>query len=151
MIKSNLNKFAKKSKLMDMAIVYGDEKFTFNLFQELNIDENTINRELQSQSQSLAFLAVLHKKLIRLSKDTSISLNKTKADVWLQSKNTNLNGRVPTKEDLKAMVDKSPKVIKLSKQLSKLEHNCELLDTCVRTFETRSHMLQTISANTRRK
>lgn len=151
MHKSKLNKYASKSELMNMSIKYGDEHFKFNLFEELAINENVINKELRGQTQSQAFLAILHKKLIRLAADKKIELDKQKARVWLKGKKDQINGRVPTKEDLRAMVDADIKSIKLSQLVVDLEHQCNLLETCVRTFETRAHMLQTVSANTRNR
>ena len=148
---SQLHKYASSSELMNMRIKYGKDTIKFNLFEELSIDENIINKEVKLQTQSSAFLSILYKKMLRLLKDRQIELDKKKAQVWVKGKNSQIGGRVPTKEDLKCIVDSDPKVLVLSKKIAELQHNCDLLETCVKAFESRSHMLQTISANTRRK
>ena len=61
--------YASTSKLMDIRIHYGDEKFKFNLYEELVVNENKINSELKEQPSAYSFNSMLKKKLIRRMKD----------------------------------------------------------------------------------
>jgi len=151
-MKSNIQKFAAKSPLMNMIFKYGDELFKFNLYEELVIDENVIGRELKQQPQAVAFLGLLSSKLTRFLKDKQIELKKSEAELKIKFKSRGIDGiDRPTRDDLLAKVDCAPKIIKLKREVIKLEENVQDINTAIKAFETRTFMLQTLSANTRNK
>lgn len=137
---------------MDMVFSYGEELFKFNLYQELIIDENILDEELKSQPQSVAFLGLLSSKLNRYLKDEIIESKKSEAELKIKYKSEGLPGiDRPTKDDMLAKIDTLPKIIKHRRKINKLEEHVADINTCLKSFETRTFMLQTLSANTRSK
>ena len=150
--KSKLRGYAKTKALMDINIKYGDESFSFNLFEELQINESLIMRELKNNPSSYGFLTMLHKKLIRKKKDTELEKDKLYASLHIKAKqNTELFGKVPTKEDISQMVENTKSYQIMRADHIKVVHDCDIIEACVRAFEQRASLLQTISANLRKE
>lgn len=147
-----LNKYAKKSALMDVSISYGEEEFHFNLFRELVVDEDKINKEIQEQSSAYAFLAMLHKKLIRVTKDKKAEMEKAYAKAYVTNKSTidPDTNRLYPKETAKEMAIKDKKFQKTIEAYHQAEENSNILDACVKSFEQRKDLIQTLSANIRK-
>lgn len=147
-----LNKFALESKLMDIKISYGDESFNFNLFKELVIDENKIDSEIKEQPSAYAFLAMLHKKLIRRLKDKEKEAEKKYWVLFLMYKSQvdETSGK-PCSNDVAE--GKARKNIEYNQKLQDYydaELDCNIIETCVKSFEQRYSLIQTLSANIRK-
>ena len=152
-MRSKLNDYSKGSKLMNIKVKYGKEEFKFNLYKELIIDENTLNRELKEQPSLYGFLTLLHKKLIRIKEDKETEVNKIYADVYIDMKNNRnqLTGK-PNADDLckqTAIADTDYNNAK--KVLSKATEQANIIGSCVRSFEQRKDVIQTLSANLRKE
>ena len=150
--KSKLKGYAKTKALMDISIKYGDENFSFNLFEELQINESLIMRELKNNPSSYGFLTMLHKKLIKKKKDTELEKDKLYASLHINAKkNTEIFGKVPNKEDIAQLVESDKKYQSIRERHNSDVHNCDIIEACVRAFEQRASLLQTISANLRKE
>lgn len=147
MNKSSILKYAKSSQLMNIQIKVGNELISFNLYEELKIDDNVLNRELKGQAPSQAFLIIVHKNLIKEISTMELDLKKIIASKWTTLKEGN-HGM--TKDDIKNKIDKNATVIMMNKKLIKLVYQKDMLEACIKAFEQRSNMLQTLSANTRK-
>jgi len=147
-----IKKYASSSSLMDIKITYGDETFEFNLFDELVVDENKINQEIQEQPSAFAFLAMLHKKLLRISKDKKAELEQMYARAYMRWKNKmdSETQRLYPKESAKELATKSPEYQKAIKIYHQAEENWGVIDACVKSFEQRKDLIQTLSANIRK-
>lgn len=152
-MEDRLKDYAGKSAIMEIKISYGGEVFKFNLSRELRIDERTINRELQEQPSSYAFLSLLHKKLYRKMKDTEQELNKIYARLYSKylEEGKPEYGRGPTKEALEQRVTKNKDYQKSLTEYLNAEEDAKVLETCVRAFEQRKDIIQTLSANIRKE
>ena len=151
--KSRLQSLSSTSSLMEISLTYGDEKITFNLKEELKIDENIINRELKEQPSSYAFIAMLHKKLVRRSLDSDKKADRAFAKAFIKNKTSvdQSTGRVMSKEVAKEKAELDPIYIKLQKQSSQSKEDADVIYVAVRSFEQRQLLIQTISANLRRE
>ena len=151
--KSRLQSLSTSSSLMDISVVYGDEKITFNLREELIINENIINRELKEQPSSYAFIAMLHKKLVRRSVDADKKADRAFAKAFIKFKTSvdTSTSRVTSKEVAKEQAELDPIYIKLQKSASQAKEEADIVYVAVRSFEQRQSLIQTISANLRRE
>lgn len=147
-MKNKLYKYASSTDIMDVCINFNGQKIKFNLYQELIIIEDVVNREVKNQSVSYAFLLILHKRLLAKLADAEFNLKKAKAKLWATSKDGQ-EKRV-TKDDIKSQIDSNPKILLKEKQVNDLQADCNILEACVKAFDQRSNQLQTLSANLRR-
>jgi len=147
MKESALLRYAKSSELMDISLVINGDKIKFNLFKELVINPNILNRELRDQSISHSFLVIAHKNMVKSLSDHELEVKRYTAKKWTDLKGG--EGR-QTKDDLRQRIEADPRYIMMQKKSIKLTYQKDILEACIRSFEQRSSMLQTLSANTRR-
>ena len=147
-----LLQYALKSGLMQIDISYGNEKFSFNLNTELSINESRINREAQEQPSAYAFLNMLHKKLIRSYKEAEKKMEKKHAQLFLKFKGEKDpdSGRQTANEVAKAKVIKDQAYDDLWEEFIEAEHQAMVIEVCVKAFEQRVNLIQTLSANLRK-
>lgn len=144
--------YAASSKLMNILVTYGDEEFSFNLYEELVIDEEKINAEAQSQPSSYAFLNMLYKKLFRLYKQSEYKLEKKYKKLFLRYKKDKdaLSGKAMANDMVEAMVVVNPEYQEMLAEHLELESQIMAIEVCVKGFEQRVNLIQTLSANIRK-
>lgn len=142
-----------KSKLMDIFIKFNKESFKFNLFEELKIDEGTINSEIMEQPTYYAFLAVLAVKLNKRALDLEKELNKIYADYYVTYKGEiDPNTSRPYNNDMaEALATTEPEYQEVLEKYNTAVYNKNLIETCSKAFEQRASLLQSLSANVRRE
>ena len=147
-----LNKYALESALMDIKISYGEETFDFNLFKELVIDENKIDSEIKDQPSAYAFLCMLHKKLIRIMKDKEKEAEKKYWALFLTYKSEidPTTNRPNSNDVAEAKATKNREYQDKLQVYYDAELNCNIIETCVKSFEQRYSLIQTLSANIRK-
>lgn len=140
------------SPLMIIRITHEGEKFTFNLYKELRIrNESLMNKDLQQQPSYYGFLMVLHKKLLSSFEELKSDRKKTYGQLFFKAKGEKLNGR-PLSDDLaKAWVEKHSKYILATRACITAKDQADTVYSCVRAFEQRKDLLQTLSSNIRRE
>lgn len=150
--KGSLIRYAEKSDLMNVSIIHGDETFKFNLYSELVVSEDRINSEIKEQPSAYAFLGMLHKKLIRKAKDKERIMKKIYAIMFIKFKgDTDEQTGRPIANDLaKEKTIASPRYQKSVKEYIRVQHESDILEVCVLSFEQRSSLIQTLSANIRK-
>jgi len=152
MKKGQLIKYSFGSELMNITVKYGEEDFSFNLYAETTVDENTINREIQEQPSAYAFLGMLHKKLIRKAVDKKREMEKTYSDVYIKAKERidENTGRPTAQELAKEKANASTRYQKAIMIYHDAQHEADIIEVCVRSFEQRQSLIQTLSANIRK-
>jgi len=152
MKKGKIIQYAMRSELMNVKFSYGDEEYSFNLFSELVVNENVINKEIKEQPSSYAFLGMLHKKLIRIAKDKERQAEKIWSGLYIMNKEKldDLTGRPTTNELAKEKATYAKKYQEAIKAQIAAEHNAGVIEVCVKSFEQRSNLIQTLSANIRK-
>ena len=73
---SKIKLYSKSSSVMDINITFGHEQFTFNLYDEITISEEKLNREVMDQPTAYSFLLMLSKKLLASMKDKEKEMEK---------------------------------------------------------------------------
>ncbi len=149
---SKLQKYAIKSQVMEVYIELGDEVFKFNLNEELQISEERINQETLNQASSYAFLSMVHKKLIKAARDAEMEAKKTRAQQYLNWKqDINPDTDKPyNDEQCSSHAEVSQKYQTALKRWTEIQEKCNVIETCVKSFEMRKDLIQTLSANIRR-
>lgn len=152
-MKKSLVDYSRESRIMRIRIEYDGEKFMFNLGEEVRIDENTIQRQLQDQPSSYAFLGLLHKKLIRKVKESEANLHDVFAKTFVVIKDqTNPDTGKPFSDELaRQMVLEEKAYTEARNALIKAEEEASLIQVSLSAFEMRSNLIQTLSANLRKK
>jgi len=147
-----LIQYATRSNLMDINVSYGKEDFSFNLNEELVIDENKINHEAQVQASSYAFLNMLYKKLLRAYKEAQKKMERKEAELFIKYKGEKdeSTGKTNANETARMKVLRNPAYDDLYDQFIEAEHQAMIVEVCVKAFEQRVNLIQTLSANLRK-
>ncbi len=148
-----LVKHARTSGLMNIEIKWQGELIKYNLHEEMVIDPDKITHEALMQPSAYAFLAMLHKKLARhvAQLETEMKREYSRAYIKYKGMNNPKTNR-PYSDDLckeKANISRDYK--KAEDTFIEARGQESLIYACVRAFEGRQQMIQTISANTRKE
>lgn len=148
-----LKGYAKSSKLMQITINYGDETYSFNLNDELIVTEETVNREIKIQSNSYAFISMLHKKLLINKDKAEKEMEKRFSDIFIKYKEkiNPVTQRPYDKEYVTHIANANPGYQKRKDDFIEAKHQYETIGTCVKAFEQRAFLIQTLSANIRKE
>lgn len=143
---------ASKSDLMNIDITYAGKRYRFNLFEELQISEAQINKELKDQTSSYSFLTMLNEHLLKSKKELELEKKATYARMYVNFKeNFILNGRAASDDACKAKVECSTKFKSVCTELIQTEFNLGIISRAVEAFEQRKDLLQSLSANMRKE
>lgn len=147
-----LNKMASISELMNIDITYGNVRHRFNLFEELEISESSLNKELKKHASSYAFLTMLRTHLLKEVKRLEALKKSTYSKIYSQQKKKTGAGGRPLNDDLaKANAESHSKYKSVIKRLIEAEHNYSIIHNAVTAFETRKDLIQSLSANMRKE
>lgn len=145
--------FIKKNKITQVRIRYKKEFIKFNLYDELQINENIISQELTEQPSYYGFLTLLHKKLTRIMEDLEMEKDKTYSRLYLSKKDeVNKSTSRPYPDDsCKAYALQHEEYISVYKKYTSAKEDAGIIGGCVKSFEQRKDILQTLSANNRKE
>ena len=132
-------------------IQYGKENITFSLLRELRLSEDIINEELKGQASKYGFCMLLHSKLKTRFEELKVEKNKIFGRLYFQAKErkSQATGRPFTEDMAKAWVEKHPKYIKACLACIKAKDNADAIYSCIKSFEQRKDLAQSISSNLR--
>lgn len=146
-----LSKAIKNSSIMEVTIKFNGDIIEFDLAKELKINEDIIDSEIKKQPSHFGFLLMLQAKLKKKFSEKLGKKRRIQSDIWLDLKGTTnpATGSKYQKEDIQAIVETDEDYIKSQKAVDKVSTEVEIIESAVRSFEQRSHLLQTLSANAR--
>lgn len=152
-MKKKILRYSKKSSVLDVSIKYGGEIIRFNLGNELKIDEGRINDELMEQPSYYGFLTLLNNRLERVENDKKAELSKISSKLLIEFKQEKdpTTGRGYSNEVAKALVENQKEYQEALEDYHKAKENKGIISSCVESFNQRSYLLQTLSANVRRE
>lgn len=151
--KKSLKKQITSSSLMQVKLKYNGESFRFNLVDELSISPDKINSELKDQPTYYSFLLLLQSKLIVYKEDCERELSKIYARKYIKfsEKKNPLTGRNYSDKLAKELAIDSEEYQSAYKKLLGAKNDLGIIQSCVRGFEQRSSLIQTLSANLRKE
>jgi len=151
--RKKLDKYITRSSINDITIKYGKETFNFNLVEELSINENKINEELKEQPSYYGFLLLLQSRLLTVKEDTQRQADSKYASKYLKAsekKNPNTGRNYSDKAAIQiALADEGYNLAVKRALQAKQDYN--IITSCVRSFEQRAHLIQSLAANQRRE
>lgn len=140
-----------KLTFLNINIQYGDEKITLNLLSELRINPDQINDEIKRQPSKYGFLLLLHKKLLTRFEEIKTERKKVYGKLYMRAKETKQasTGR-PMSDDLaKAWVESHKKYVDITMLCIKAKDDADTIFSCVRAFEQKKDLIQSLSSNIR--
>jgi hypothetical protein len=154
---SRLSKYALKSKVGLVRLEFEGEKFLFNLAKEVRLTRLHIDKEIIEHPPIYGFLTTLHKKLILKCKEAEIELEKVSAERFLfyltsqKSRYYKDMASYPNSTTAKELVKKDVDYLRIAQTYVKLNGDKDIIESCVKAFEQRAFLLQTLSANNRKQ
>lgn len=153
MKENNINIIAEKSPLSDIRITIKRggkrEIVKFNLNKELEIEEAFIDQELNKNVSKYGFIGICLAKVSKQRKLKELEKKRIYAKKFIELKKERIDGKVPADSYTREKVQIDDDYIEVCKQLITLEESEDVLKHCVKTFENRSFMVQSMSANMR--
>ncbi len=148
-----LSKYAEKSDLMNIDITYAGKRYRFNLYNELQVKERNLNSVLKSHASSYSFLTQLNNELIFQYELLEKNVERTYSKLYAiyKEKKSPTTGRPYSDDMCKAKVLSSKMYKKAVYEMLVMKKNKGTLDRCVKAFETRAFLIQTLSANVRKE
>lgn len=141
----------KGSTIFTINIKYGKEKINFNLAKELKFTPEAINGDLKTQPTKYGFCLLLHKSLLTEFEKAKADRKRIWGKLYFKAKEQKSNGRPYSDELCKAYVEKHPNYIKASTRCIEVKDWADKMFSCIRAFEQRKDLMQTISSNMRQE
>lgn len=150
---SRLGKLVNNSKVNEINIKYGKEKFSFNLNEELSITPSRINEELKSQPSYYGFLLLLRNRLLTTKEDKERESEKVYSMLYQKycEKINPKTNRPYADKNAKELVIGSKRYNEAKIEFIKAKQDFNDIDSCVRAFEQRATLIQTLAANLRKE
>lgn len=146
-----IKKLMDSTDIMVIVLKYDGEKIKIDLRQELKVNENRINKEIKDQPSYYGFLCMLRNKLKRVMDDKEFQMKKAYSKKFCYYKEqTNPHTQRVNNDDLaKQLTIKSTSYGKAVNAFNEAEYNYNTVKDAVESFDQRSSLIQTLSANLR--
>ena len=144
---------SKNSKTNIIKIKIGAEVLKFNLHNELVISEDKISQEAMEQPSVYGYLSLIQKKLFRRKEDKAAEVEKLKAKAYLRAKGEidQYTRRPKSNEYAEYSAIADDEYQDGLKELSLIREQVGVITSCIKSFEQRASLIQTISANYRKE
>lgn len=137
------------SPIYIISIRYNGELIRFNLEKELRLLIDSPNPNLKSQPSKYGFCLLVHKKLVTRWEELKAQRKRTYGRLFFKAKAKKINGRLMSDDLCKQWVEKHDDYFNITNKCIKAKDEADQLFSCIRAFEQRKDVLQTISSNTR--
>lgn len=139
-----------KLDLMNIDIKYGKQRIQFNLFEEAKIKDEEGNHQLIVQPAYYGFIFLLHKRLLTQFEDAKQRRKRIWSREYLKAKQGGVGAKYLPDAMAEAKANSSKSFKNITSLCIKLKDNADTLYACVKAFEQRKDLLQTISSNNRK-
>lgn len=138
---------------MEVKIKFEGQVFKFNLNEELSINPDRINQELKEQPSHYAFLLLLQSKLLVYKEDREREMERVYAEKYSKyCEKINPKTNRPYADKLaKEMAIASTDYQEAHKKFLSSKKDLGIIQACVKGFDQRFSLIQTISANLRKE
>lgn len=142
----------RKSDINIIDITYGGKRFRFNIWEEVKITEANVESEIKGQASRYAFVFTLHKKLLAKFETKKHERKAAFGRLLSQAKSkVQKNGRPYTDDAAKGWVESHKEYVGLTRECIQIREQADVLLGCVRAFEQRKDLIQTLSSNLRKE
>lgn len=146
-----LSELAENSPLMEIDVKYNGKRYKFNLFQETQVNDQTLNREMKKHASSYAFLLQLRNALEKKATELEARKDRTLNKLYLKYKKmTNpLTNRQYSDDAAKAKAQTSETYKEAEQDYFNGLHHFKTLRDAIRAYEVRKELMQSLGANIR--
>lgn len=142
----------RKSDINLIDITYGGKRFKFNIWEETQIHEAGLEAEIKGQASRYAFVFTLHKKLLAKFETKKHERKAAFGRLLSQAKSkVQKNGRPYTDDAAKGWVESHKEYVGLTRECIQIREASDVLLGCVRAFEQRKDLMQTLASNLRKE
>ena len=119
--------------------------------KELRLDERVLNEEMKGQASKYGFCLLLVGKLKTIFEELKVEKDRTYGRLYFKAKEqkSTSTGRYLSDDMAKAWVEKHPQYIKACLACIKAKDNVDTIYSCIKSFEQRKDLAQSISSNLR--
>lgn len=131
--------------------------YVINLAKELKIDDDLLNDAIREQPKIYYLLGAIHSKLVKDVKNFEKLKDKEYGKLfvyYLTSRTSSFfkkNKYFPAQKVAEALVEHNETYLKLLGQLYETAEQRDTIDKCLKSFEQRFSLLQTLAANLRKQ
>lgn len=137
-------------KVNNIKIIFDGQTIKFNLFKELAINEDRLDKEIKNQPSYYGFLLLIQKKLLTKFENLKQDRKRLYAKLYLQAKKKTTNGRPYNDDMAKAYVEAHPQYVSITKNCIIAKDEADTIYSCIKAFEQRKDLIQTLSSNNRK-
>lgn len=115
-----------------------------NLSEDLKVSKLHLDEVAEVQGEKERFYgdAVADAQRERDEADNRLDLRS--GELWIEMRGSQLNGKAPTAEDVKAMVARHPEIVELKQRLVEASHGLKLAQSAERAIQSTKSMIETL-------
>lgn len=149
---AKIYKSASTDKMMVLDLTYQGKRYRFNMFEELQIKEINLDKDIKSHPASYFFLLTLRTNLDSQRK----LLEAKKKRIWnkiykLEKNKPGVGGRAQSDDLCKAKAEAHPDYKEVTTEHIESEKAWGIINNAVLAFQEKKDLIQTLSANMRKE
>lgn len=145
-----LQLYARKSDLTRIVLRVNGEKITFNLYEEVRIQSNNVNKDILAQPRLYGFLGEVHARLVQKMETAEAEKNKVYAKMYIHFKEQKGDsGRNLSDDYAKAKAESSSKYQIAVRYWINSKYEVKRILNCLEAFKQRKDLIQSLSSNLR--
>lgn len=138
-----------KGPKQKIVIKFQGGKIEVDLAKEFKITREKITDHLLRQPSKYGYFLAARARLQKVVNDLELKGNEMYGRAYQKAKQSKSSGRGLSNEDARTEADLNKDYLLTMRDLNVAKENLQLLDGCVKAFEQRASILQTLSANQR--
>lgn len=115
-----------------------------NISQDLKISKLHLDDAAESQGEKERFYGDAVADAQKARDDAENRLDLRSGELWIEMRGSQLNGKAPTAEDVKAMVARHPEIVQLKQDLATAAHGLKLAQSAERAIQSTKSMIETL-------
>ena len=115
-----------------------------NLSQDLKISKLHLDDAAEAQGEKERFYGDAVADAQKTRDDAENRLDLRSGELWIEMRGSQLNGKAPTAEDVKAMVARHPEIVQLKQDLAEASHGLKLAQSAERAIQSTKSMIETL-------
>lgn len=148
---ARLSQLAESSPLMVIDVRYNGKRYKFNLYEETQVNAQTLNREMKKHASSYAFLLQLRNSLEKKATELEAHKDRVLNKLYLKYKKmmNPMTNRQFSDDAAKAKAQSSQTYTEAEQEYFDALHSFKTLRDAIRAYEVRKELMQSLGANIR--
>lgn len=115
-----------------------------NLSEDLKISKLHLDDAAESQGEKERFYGDAVADAQKTRDEAENRLDLRSGELWIEMRGSQLNGKAPTAEDVKAMVARHPEIVQMKQELATAAHGLKLAQSAERAIQSTKSMIETL-------